>query len=252
MTEMDKITVWTVPVHTVPEAQWPRVERVLDAAERERAKRFCFARDRRHYLAAHALKRVMLTVATGRAVAPQAWRFDEGPHGRPAVARGDGARFNLSHCDGLVACAVSRSVDPGIDVENLDRVVPLDIAATCFAADEARWLDRLPVAARHAGFLRLWTLKEAFIKATGLGLSQPLDAFAIGFDPLRVSFTDPALGDPSVWCFEQQEVAGRYLLALAWRAPAKAIEVEVTSVDLDALLRLAAGIDPLRADPVTG
>lgn len=245
---LDAITVWAASLDAAPDALWPRVENILDAAERERARRFRFERDCRHYAAAHALKRLMLTVSTGGVVAPQAWTFDTGPHGRPAVAGGDGAHFNLSHCDGLVACAVSRAAEPGIDVENLDRAVPWDVAKTSLAADEAKWLYGLPPSAQQAGFLRLWTLKEAYIKATGLGLSQPLDAFAIGFDPLRVSFADPALGDPSAWRFEQREIGGRYLLALAWRAPAKPIQVEVTSVNLESLLEseAAASAHPIR------
>jgi 4'-phosphopantetheinyl transferase len=247
MTGTDAITVWLAQLDAVPEALWPRLEHILDAAERERAKRFRFERDCRQYAAAHALKRLMLTVLSGGAVSPAAWRFETGPHGRPAVACGGGAHFNLSHCNGLVACAVSRAAEPGIDVENLDRVMPLDIAETYFAADEAKWLYGLPETARQTGFLRLWTLKEAYIKATGLGLSQPLHAFAIGFDPLRVRFTDPTLGDPSAWRFEQLEIDGRYLLALAWRAPAKPIEVEVTSVKLESLLESA---DVAPAHPV--
>jgi 4'-phosphopantetheinyl transferase len=236
MTGTDAIAVWMAPLDTVPETLWPRLENILDAAERERATRFRFERDRRQYAAAHALKRLMLTASTGGAVAPQTWTFDTGPQGRPAVAGGGGAHFNLSHCDGLVACAVSRAAEPGIDVENLDRVVPLDLAETHLAADEAKWLYGLPETARRAGFLRLWTLKEAYIKATGLGLSQPLNTFAIGFDPLRVSFTDPALGDSSAWRFEQLEVDGRYLLALAWRVPAVPAQLEVTSVNFESLL----------------
>jgi len=236
---LDAITVWAAPLDAVPDALWPRVESILDAAERERARRFRFERDCRHYWAAHALKRVMLSVSTGGAIAPRAWAFDTGPHGRPAVVGGAGAHFNLSHCDGLVACAVSRAGEPGIDVENLDRALPSDVAETCLAADEAKWLNDLPPTARQAGFLRLWTLKEAYIKATGLGLSQPLDAFAIGFDPLRISFADPALGDPSAWRFEQLELGGRHLLAVAWRAPAKPIQVEVTPVNLESLLEFA-------------
>lgn len=242
MMGMDAITVWVAPLDAVPAALWPRLESILDAAERERAKRFRFERDCRRYAAAHALKRLMLTASTGGAVAPQAWTFDTGPHGRPAVARGGGAHFNLSHCDGLVACAVGCGAEPGIDVENLDRGVPLDVAATWFAADEVKWLYGLPATARPAGFLRLWTLKEAYIKATGLGLSQPLDAFAIGFDPLRISFTDPALGDPSAWRFEQLEIGGRYVLALAWRAPPKPVRTEVTSVNLASLLESVGDI----------
>jgi len=245
---VDAITVWAAPLDTVPVALWPRVESILDAAERERAKRFRFERDYRHYCAAHALKRLMLTVSTAGAIAPRAWTFDTGSHGRPTVAGGRGAHFNLSHCDGLVACAVSRAAKPGIDVENLDRVVPLDIAETYLAADEAKWLYGLAETARQAGFLRLWTLKEAYIKATGLGLSQALDAFAIDFDPLRISFTDPALGDPSAWRFEQLEIGGRHVLALAWRAPAKPVRTEVTSVDLASLL--GSAVDTASADSV--
>jgi 4'-phosphopantetheinyl transferase len=246
---LDAITVWAAPVDAVPDPLWPRLESILDAAERERARRFRFERDCHHYWAAHALKRLMLTVSTGGAVAPQAWTFDTGPHGRPAVVREGGAHFNLSHCDGLVACAVSRGAEPGIDVENLDRVVSFDVVETCFTAEEAKWLYELPETARQAGFLRLWTLKEAYIKATGLGLSQPLKAFAIGFDPLRVSFVDPALGDGAAWRFEQLEVGGRHLLALAWRTPAKPIQVEVTSVNLESLLESA--VDFASARPVT-
>ena len=236
MVGSDGITAWTVAVDAVPEALWPRIAGLLDAAERERAGRFLFDRHRRQYQAAHAMKRLMLTAAARGSVAPEAWAFEMGAHGKPRVARGTGPQFNLSHCDGLVTCAVSQRVELGIDVENLDRPAPLELVNACFAPAEEDWLRCLPEAAQQTGFFRLWTLKEAYIKATGLGLTQPLDVFAFRFDPLRVTFTDPALGDPGAWRFEQRHVGVRHILALAWRAAATEVPVEVTAVRLETLL----------------
>jgi len=94
--------VWTVALDTISHALWPRLDGLLDAAERGRAERFPFGRDRRQYQAAHAVKRLMLTAATGDDVAPEAWAFEKGVHGKPRVPRGAGPWFNLFHCDGLV------------------------------------------------------------------------------------------------------------------------------------------------------
>jgi len=231
-----EIAVWTVALDTIPQALWPRLAGLLDAAERGRAERFRFGRDRRQYQAAHAVKRLMLTAADGDDVAPQAWAFEKGAHGKPRVARGAGPWFNLSHCDGLVTCAASQCVELGIDVENLARRAPLELAVTCFAPAEQNWLRSLPAPAQQTGFFRLWTLKEAYVKATGHGFAQPLDALAFGFDPLRVTFADQALGDPATWRFEQRQVGARYILALAWRTVAREVEVEVTPVRLEKLL----------------
>ena len=87
----------------------------------------------------------------------------------------------------------------GVDVEPVDRRAPLDIADRYFAPDERAWLFARPEAERPRGFFRLWTMKEAFIKATGKGISQGLQSFAIGFDPLGVSFPDPAREEPGPW-----------------------------------------------------
>lgn len=236
MVGADGITVWMVAVDAIPKALLPRLAGLLNAAERKRADCFLFDRHMRQYQAAHAMKRLMLTAAVRGAVAPEAWRFEMGAHGKPRVARGAGPQFNLSHTDGLVACAVSQRVELGIDVEDLDQHAPLELAGTYFARAEEGWLRGLPEAARQTGFFRLWTLKEAYVKATGLGLAQPLDALAFGFDPLHVTFTDPALGDPAAWRFVQRQVGARHILALAWQAVATEVPVEVAAVRLEALL----------------
>jgi 4'-phosphopantetheinyl transferase len=234
------ITTWMVPVDAIPEALWPRLNGLLSEPEREQASRFRFARDARHYQAAHALKRLMLSAATGD-LAPQAWVFETGPLGKPHVARRAGPHFNLSHCAGLVACAVSWSVEPGIDVESLDRAAPLELAAQYFAPVEHAWLEAQPAADRSTAFLQLWTLKEACSKAIGLGLTLPLDGVIFGFDPLRIASADPALGDPALWRLDQRLVEGRHVLALAWRMTGRGLVPDIVSVRLEALLEGGAG-----------
>jgi 4'-phosphopantetheinyl transferase len=176
----------------------------------------------------------MLSAAAG-APGPADWAFDTGVRGKPRVSGVPGPHFNISHCDGLVACAVSCAVDIGVDVECLERSAPLELAGRYFAVAECALLSAMREAERPLGFFRLWTLKEAYIKATGLGLSQTLGDFSIGFDPLRVSFADPALGNSAAWQFRQTTVGPeRHVLALAWRGVP--LPVEITPVALEALL----------------
>lgn len=237
MADCNCITVWTAALDAIPEACWPRLATLLDAGERERAAGFAFERHRRQFVAAHALKRLMLSAAVG-APGPEDWTFEIGAQGKPKVSGTPGSHFNISHCDGLAACAVSPTVEIGVDVECLERPVPLELAGRYFAVAECALLSGMPEAQRPLGFFRLWTLKEAYIKATGLGLAQTLGDFAMAFEPLRVSFADPELGDPTAWQFRQTIIGPeKYVLALAWRgAP---LPVEITPVTLEALLAQA-------------
>ena len=226
----------TVAVETVPERLRPRLAALLDWPERERALRFVYARHRHQYVVAHALKRLMLSAAAGPEVAPEAWRFETDPGGKPRVGPGAGPHFNLSHCDGLVACAVSRQVELGVDVECLTGDAPLELARSHFAPEEEKWLRELPSADQPLGFFRLWTLKEAYIKAVGVGLTQSLQDFAFAFDPLRVTFHDASLGTPATWRFYQRAVGAACILALAWQANGQEVPVKIRSVRFDELL----------------
>lgn len=229
---MSGILVWTVALSAVPEPLWPRLARLLDDGERAKAARFAFERHRRQHIAAHALKRLMLSAVAPRP--PQSWMFETAARGKPRVAPTTGPRFNLSHCDGRVACAVSEDVELGVDVEPLSRHAPLELAPRYFAPDEAGWLGSLPPPDRPLGFFRLWTLKEAYIKATGLGMAQELHDFSFGFDPLRVRFDRPSLGHAEAWRFEQRLISGSHVLALAW-AGAREASVKIEEVCLGRL-----------------
>lgn len=153
-----------------------RYQAVLSADERVRYDAFVFDLDRHEYLVAHALLRWALSLATG--LAPSDLSFRTGQYGKPELANPlpSVPLFSLTHTRGLVACAIA-SLPVGIDVESLTRNPDPELARRFFSRPEVDWLDTLPTAQRQRAFLRLWTLKESYIKGTGLGLHQPLNAF---------------------------------------------------------------------------
>jgi 4'-phosphopantetheinyl transferase len=157
---------------------------VLDGEEQARASRFRREKDRTAFVAAHALLRTTLAGYLG--LEPAGLKFYEGRYGRPELALGRNEQrlsFSLSHTDGLVGCAVSIGTEIGFDLEAARDPAPLEVADRHFARLEVDWLSALPPRARHDKFYALWTLKEAFVKALGLGLNLPLDAFCIAFSP---------------------------------------------------------------------
>ncbi len=211
---------------------------LLDEAEKATAARFAFARHRIQYIAAHALVRVALGRAAS--VDPAVWRWTPGVHGKP-VARLDGApapvSFNLSHAEGAVGVAVlaEADADVGFDIEPFDRKVDLDVADRYFRPEEVAWLAGLPLAERPRGFMRLWTLKEAFIKATGEGLSRDLASFWFETAPPRLHFAAAGCGSDDGWRFEQHILDGFVAAAGVRSASAGTVEQEWTEIDAAAL-----------------
>jgi len=217
------VSVWTLRTDGIDEPFAARWRSVLDTTEQARADRFVFAPDRIQYIAAHALLRSVLSSIVPDAD-PAAWRLVPGKNGKPVAWLGDQPAplsFNLSHTDGMVGFAAVRGPNSalGFDLEALDRKVTQDIASRFFRPEEVAWLASLPEAARRKGFLRLWTLKEAFIKATGKGLAQSLSSFWFTTSPPRIHFT-PALPEREEdWHFEQQVVAERWMAAVGLCQP---------------------------------
>lgn len=230
-----------------PEAR-ARCEDMLSADERARMQRFRFEHDRHTYLVAHALVRVALSRYA--ACAPPAWRFTAGAHGRPEIAPGTcerPLRFNLSHTRGLVAVAIALERDVGLDVEHMyPRSFDLAVARHFFAPPEVAALEALPAEAQRDRFFAYWTLKEAYIKARGLGLAMPLDRFAFDLDrpddrggdsPDNIVLSvDRGLGpglddDGSAWWFHQRVLTPEHRLAVALqRRPGEAVALRIASI----------------------
>lgn len=170
------VDVWDVAL----DAPHPGAERLLDAAERARAARFVFERDRRRFVAGRAALRAVLGGYLGRD--PAALAFALGPHGKPALPGGPPFSFSNSH--GRALCAVGLDREVGVDLEAVREVPDAEgIARSVFTAEErAAWRS---AGGGSAAFLRLWTHKEAALKALGLGLGA-LDGGPPPAQPLEV------------------------------------------------------------------
>ncbi|WP_371615934.1 4'-phosphopantetheinyl transferase superfamily protein [Streptomyces sp. NBC_00454] len=160
---------------------------VLDAAERDRAEQLLKADARHQYVASHLGLRVLLGAYLGLAPAEVAFIREEcpccgGPHGRPAVAadaRHDGGsapHFSLSHSDGLAYLAFAR-VPVGVDVEAVPGAAVVAAVLDNLHPAETAELTALAEPDRPQALARVWSRKEACLKATGtgvaLGLAEP-------------------------------------------------------------------------------
>ena len=216
----------------------PGLLALLSPEERAKADRFMFPHDRDCYVAAHALVRATLADFFNRA--PQDWVFVTNAWGKPRINASDASArlcFNLSHTRGWVAVAVALDREVGVDVEGVapDRADE-EVARQLFAPAEFAAFQEEPQGARAAVFFDFWTLKEAYIKAVGLGVALPLRDFAFTRLPLRISFA-PTLDDtPSRWLFRRFRPAPDIAMALAARRGQGAEPVvNLRQVDLGAL-----------------
>ena len=242
----DWVELRWLAVDGIDDGDWVTLSAILDPAEQERAGRFRFRHDRQAYIAGHALLRIMLARDLRRPATML--RFATGPFGRPEVHDESGSppvRFNLSHTSGLVAAAMARRHDVGVDVEVVDgRRLDFDLAVSTFAPVEADYLRRVAPADLAEAAFAFWTLKEAYIKATGLGLNCSLDSFAITLDPISICFASPGADNPAQWLFRRWRPTHGHAVALAVRheRPA-AVRVNARAIGRSELLRGAASPD---------
>lgn len=180
MTHGMTLDLWLAPepVHLAPTlaASWAAL---LSPDERLRWQRFARDEDRCRFLLVRALVRRVL--ARELDLPPQDLYFRADTHGKPRVGSSAAPpmHFNLSHTRGLSVLAVSRQAEVGVDVEALARKVDLlALARRYFATSEVQALEALAPQPQRELFFALWTLKEAWVKAKGLGLRVPLDEFS--------------------------------------------------------------------------
>lgn len=220
----------------MPEYEYARFLAWLDPEERSRLERFVFPKDRLSFALGRALVRSWLSRES--ASPPDGWRFGQNGYGRPELLDVPELCFNISHCDGMVAAAFSTGHDVGLDVEKLDRRCDdLAIARSYFAPPELRFVEAQPAEEQRSAFLAFWTLKEAYIKARGMGLSLPLTGFSFTLDPLQIAFSAEIDDDPGRWFFWQTNPVPSHRLALAaMRNPGEDVQVSCQEVAIDSLL----------------
>jgi 4'-phosphopantetheinyl transferase len=214
---------------------------LMTEAERTKQRAFVFEKNRRESLLTRALVRTALS--RYRPTPPAAWRFAPNAFGRPYLEPPCGLLFNLSNHPTMVVCAVTDGVEIGVDVEPVARGASIvDLAPSVFAADEREDLARLDGPARLDRATSLWTLKESYIKARGMGLSLPLQAFAFHFDQPepRITFEPPIEDDPERWWFRTFDVAEHRIALTVERAgPAPPVVRARTCIPLRDMARSA-------------
>ena len=196
---------------------------LLTDDEHERAARFAHEGDRVRFVLGRALTRTMLSACAP--IAPRDWPIVIDEHGHPALgALPDAApdlRFNLSHTEGLVACAVTVGREVGVDVEHVGRpLTHQNIPERFFSTREVADLRALSSELQSVVFFDYWTLKEAYIKARGLGLALPLGQFTFVRHPAgtpTIEFGSEIHDDPSSWQFAQFWPTPQHRMAIAVR-----------------------------------
>lgn len=152
-------------------------EQLLNADEISRANRFYFNQHKRRFTTARATMRIIL--ARYLNTAPERLEFTFNNHGKPSVVNTQKLQFNLSHTGDLALLAVGKAYPLGVDVEQFSARSYEGIAKISFSELELQDFMNAPKELKPALFFHIWSQKEAFIKACGLGLAYPTKEFHV-------------------------------------------------------------------------
>ncbi len=195
-----------------------RLSAKLNHHEQRRAAGFAFEKDRAIFVVAHALLRHALApMLDGDTIC-----FRANAYGKPELDldHEHGIHFNLSHTRGMAVCAICRGHPVGVDVEAIDRSVDVEwLAERHFAPQEYQLILEAPLQQRVEIFFRLWTLKEAMLKAVGTGLATPLQEFAFTLEPETSKMQLARAKTASEWQVHEYVPTADHRLALAVHRP---------------------------------
>lgn len=202
------------------EALLNRYRALSSEAERKKERCFRFVDDQRCYIVTRALIRTVLSRYA--AIGPAQWSFKSNAYGKPMISNPYQAEhriaFNLSHTEGMILLGIATGSSIGVDTENVRRGQALiDIADNFFSETEISTMRRLPIERQPQRFFEYWTLKEAYVKALGAGLSAPLDQFTFDFPTdTEINFSPiPSLKDHSShWNFQQFLPSSEHIAAI--------------------------------------
>ncbi len=212
----DEIHLWRAPLKVDADVL-AVLSRPLSSDEHERARRFHFERDRVRWTAARGWLRRLLAGYLDAAAAELC--FEHHPCGKPRLAApAQWLRFNVSHSADIAAFAVAHGREVGVDVERVRDDVPTEPVARRFLSEsEQATLAGLPRATRARASLQCWTAKEAYLKASGLGLVVPMRDLEVGLladETIGLSARCPA-GQPGRWSLRAFDAGPGYVGAVA-------------------------------------
>jgi 4'-phosphopantetheinyl transferase len=175
--------VWQIALDA-PDSVVTQLRSTLDANEEARAERFRMGSLRTRFIVGRGALRSILGCTLG--ITPEQVAFEYGTYGKPSIASPNpvGLEFNLAHTQDVALCAVTRDRPIGVDVETIRRLDDSGkIITRYFSTHEQAEYLRLPDNERIFAFYRGWARKEAYLKATGAGISAGLDTFDVTLSP---------------------------------------------------------------------
>jgi 4'-phosphopantetheinyl transferase len=167
-----------------------------------------------------------LILAGYEGVEPSRLEFVQGTNGKPALTKREhngSVRFNVSRSEGVALYAFARDHEIGIDIEQIREIPEMDQIVQGFLSkrEHASFLS-FPVSRKREVFFTTWTRKEAFVKATGAGLSFPLDRLDVSMvpgEPARLLGMERDGTQASRWYILDLKVVPGFAAALATRRP---------------------------------
>jgi phosphopantethiene--protein transferase domain len=216
-----EVHVWRIDLQQ-PGSLLEKFRSTLEADELQRASRFHFEKHRSGFVVARGFLRDVLSRYLE--TRPEALKFSYGDYGKPALA--GRLHFNLSHSHEVALLAITEDRQVGVDVEHIRAdFATEDIARRFFSRSEVESFNRLPTEEQVAAFFKCWTRKEAFIKATGRGFSQPLDEFDVTLAPeVAAALLRVHEDDASRWSISDIDVSEHYAGALVVEGPTPNIQ----------------------------
>jgi 4'-phosphopantetheinyl transferase len=217
----EEVHLWRIDLSPlrIAEERW---QKILSADETARAARYRFAVDRQRYAISRGVLRTIL--GSYLRIDPISIAFSYSAREKPSLSSvhaESGITFNISHSGEVTLLAFTRNRDIGVDVEEIGRKSDLEaIARRFFSAHEQEQLFALPAEERAEAFFRCWTRKEAYIKATGDGLSLPLSQFDVSIAPGdqdALVATRPDATEAARWSMREVPAGAGYIGALCVR-----------------------------------
>ena len=192
----NEIHLWSLaPQKITDQTQLDALKKLLSPDEIQKVQRYKLPKAQNNALITRAFIRSVLALYTDQQ--PQDLAFTITEHGKPELSNSPiPLRFNLSHNNALIICAVCLTYDIGCDIESLQRKITIEsIAKRYFSTPEYQSLQALNPTEKQTRFFEYWTLKEAFVKAKGVGISFGLDKFSFHIEkstaePEKIKFND--------------------------------------------------------------
>lgn len=217
----NELHLWTI--ERDPCAEIAQLVECLSSAEKQRASRLRVIEKRESFVYNRALVRHILASYAG--ISPQDVPLTTSPEGKPLWDASEGESssecltFNLSHRGDLALLAVRRGQAVGVDLEKLEECINYDaLARQALSPREMLLYQQLPAEERPAAMLRMWTLKEAFLKSAGVGLGRPLAEIEVTFsvsEPPQILATGDHRQLPGDWVLESWSPQPGWFAALS-------------------------------------